>query len=69
VVSAIDSGELGEWGEEIAILMIAMSLLGDYPISLRYTIDCISAKNIALVAAAVIRADGFLGATVATPQS
>ncbi|MFD1659459.1 hypothetical protein ACFSL4_14920 [Streptomyces caeni] len=56
---AIDSGELGEWREDLAILLIAMSLYADFPISLRYTCENLSKQNLTLVGEALFKACGY----------
>ncbi|MFG2357561.1 hypothetical protein [Streptomyces sp. NPDC048521] len=59
IKEAIDSGELGEWREDLAILLMAMSLYGDFPISLRYTCENLSEENLALIGEALFKACGY----------
>ncbi|MFJ9866302.1 hypothetical protein [Streptomyces sp. NPDC101165] len=59
IKEAIDSGELGEWREDLAILLVAMSLYGDFPIALRYTCENLSKENLALIGEALFKACGY----------
>ncbi|MDX3076905.1 hypothetical protein [Streptomyces sp. MI02-7b] len=56
---AIDSGGFGEWREDLAVLMVAMSLYGDFPIALRYTCENLSLENLALISEALFKACGY----------
>lgn len=59
VKEAVVSGELGEWREDLAILLMAISLYGDYPVSLRYTCENISEDNLTLISESLFRACGY----------
>lgn len=54
----INAGGFGEWREDLAILMVAMSLYGDFPIALRYVCENLSVKNVALISEALFKACG-----------
>ncbi|MET7382959.1 hypothetical protein ABZT08_29870 [Streptomyces sp. NPDC005526] len=56
---AIHSGEFGEWREDLAILLVAMSLYGDFPITLRYTCENLSMENLTLISEALFKACGY----------
>ncbi|MFE2481531.1 hypothetical protein [Streptomyces sp. NPDC059389] len=56
---AIVSGEFGEVDEDLAVLQIAMSWYGVWPISLRYACDMLSDVNIDLVRGAFRLACGY----------
>ncbi|MFF6978308.1 hypothetical protein ACFZAV_11300 [Streptomyces sp. NPDC008343] len=59
--AAIDAGEFGDEGADRNILRIAMSLYGDYRISLRYAMDDLSEEDLAAVCESLHRACGFSG--------
>ncbi len=62
-MSSLDSGELPADDEQAKILRIVASLGGVYPILLREVVEGIDRENIALVAEAIMYADGFLSST------
>lgn len=57
--TAIDAGDFGEWGEDIAVLCFALSLYGDYPISLRYTCENLAEETLALMGKSLFLASGY----------
>ncbi|MGW0731168.1 hypothetical protein [Streptomyces sp. NPDC002851] len=59
VGEAIHSGHLGEWREDLAVLLVAMSLYGDFPISLRYACENLSQENLTLISNALLKACGY----------
>ncbi|WP_328694624.1 hypothetical protein OHA37_40745 (plasmid) [Streptomyces sp. NBC_00335] len=56
--AAVEAGELGEHGEELAVLCFALSLYGDFPISLRYDCDGLSEEVVQLMGKALLIANG-----------
>lgn len=57
--AAVEAGDLGEHGEELTVLCFALSLYGDFPISLRYDCDGLSEEVVQLMGKALLIANGY----------
>jgi hypothetical protein len=66
-VEGLERGELPCSSSELPVLKIAASLGGGCPVSLRVVLGGFDHVNIALVAEAVLPANGTLGGTVGVP--
>ncbi|MGH3180429.1 MAG: hypothetical protein ACRDOH_20520 [Streptosporangiaceae bacterium] len=66
-VEGLDRGELPCAASELAVLRIAASLGAGVPVDLRAVLGGFDHVNIALVAGAVLHANGTIGGTVSVP--
>jgi hypothetical protein len=66
-VEGLERGELPCSGSELSVLKIAASLGGGCPVSLRLVLGGFDHVNIALVAGAVLQANGAAGGMVIVP--
>jgi hypothetical protein len=66
-VEGLERGELPCSGSELSVLKIAASLGGGCPVSLRLVLGGFDHLNIALVAGAVLQANGTAGGVVTVP--
>ncbi|MFH7599285.1 hypothetical protein WDV06_29930 [Streptomyces racemochromogenes] len=57
--AAIEAAELGEHGEELIVLCFALSLYGDFPISLRYDCWGLPKEVVQLMGKALLIANGY----------
>ncbi|MFJ8215058.1 hypothetical protein [Streptomyces sp. NPDC096033] len=57
--AGIEAGELGEHGEELVVLCFALSLYGNFPISLRYDCWGLSEEVVQLMGKALLIANGY----------
>jgi len=66
-VEGLERGELPCSGSELSVLKVAASLGGGCPVSLRLVLGGFDHVNIALVAGAVLQANGTAGGVVVVP--
>lgn len=57
--AAIEAGALGDRSEELTVLCFALSLYGDFPISLRYDCWGLSGEVVQLMGKAMLIANGY----------
>ncbi|MEV7545690.1 hypothetical protein [Streptomyces sp. NPDC089915] len=57
--AAIEAGELGDHSEELTVLYFALSLYGDFPVSLRYDCWGLSEEVVRLMGKAMLIANGY----------
>lgn len=58
VGDAIEAGVFGERDEDVSVLCVILSLWGNYPVSLRYTVESFSEENLGLMSKALFPANG-----------